>query len=132
MSTKKSTRATSSVLRSIRKKYGVPSRASGHNRMQKIVVAFDIDGTLRCNCTDTCQDTNENVAKGLEFFNSLKNTRVIIWSGSGKDYAVQWGKKFGISEYRCFSKLDAPKVDIAIDDQQEFALATFNLIVREK
>lgn len=100
--------------------------------MKKIVVAFDIDGTLRCNCTETCRDLNKRVADAIPFFQHMKNTRVILWSGGGKDYAESFGKRVGIREADCFSKLDAPHVNIAIDDIQEFEMADFNLIVRGK
>lgn len=107
--------------------------------MNKITVAFDIDGTLRCNCTDTCQDLNRRVVEGLYFFRHMKNVRIMVWSGGGVQYVEQFLNKhnIGTRKFCLASKLDrstwrwgAP--DIAIDDQQGFSLATLNLIVREK
>lgn len=49
--------------------------------MKQVVIAFDVDGTLRCNCTDTCQDVNKRVIDGLYYFKHLKNTHIMIWSG---------------------------------------------------
>lgn len=106
--------------------------------MKKVTIAFDIDGTLRCNCTATCRDVNMRVVGLAEALNHMKNTKLIAWSGGGKDYAQQFiysdmtGLLFTIFGEKCYSKLDAPRVDIAIDDQQEFNLATFSLVVREK
>ena len=108
--------------------------------MQKIVIAFDVDGTLRCNCTETCQDINRRVVDLLDNFLRMKNTRVMIWSGGGAEYARQFGQKLaGITQGRVHyaGKLDPTtwkwgQPDIAIDDQQAFVLGKLNLIVREK
>ena len=105
--------------------------------MRKLTIAFDIDGTLRCNCTETCRDVNDNVvaiAKALD--GSLKNARLIAWSGGGAKYAAQFVRDnpalYNIFGERCYSKLAAPAVDLAFDDQHEFGLGTVNLIVRAK
>lgn len=107
--------------------------------MRKVTVAFDIDGTLRCNCTDTCQDLNECTMEGLYFFRHMKNVRIMIWSGGGVNYVESFMRLHAISDRKiCVaSKLDPAtwrwgKPDITIDDQQDFSLGTFNLIVREK
>lgn len=104
---------------------------------RNILIAADIDGTLRCNCTATCDDPNQKIVDLTNTLATFKNIRVMIWSGSGKDYAEHYMKKFNIQ--RCFaaSKVDKDtwvcgKPNIAIDDQQAFALADLNLIVREK
>lgn len=69
----------------------------------------------------------------------MKNTRIIVWSGGGKDYAEQMVIKYGLSLYveQCYGKHEYDEttdgvVDIAIDDQHEFSLADKNLIVRMK
>lgn len=107
--------------------------------MNKIVVAFDIDGTLRCNCTDTCQDVNQRIVEGLYFFKHMKNVRIMIWSGGGVDYVRQFMYRHNIGEQGiCIaSKLDQStwkwgRPDIAIDDMQSCNLGMLNLIVREK
>jgi len=102
--------------------------------MKQVTVGFDIDGTLRCNCTPTCQDTNQPVVSLLLILHKyFKNVRLIAWSGGGADYAWGFIQHHGLAKYisqaRCFSKLNAPPVDIAIDDQQEFSLGKINLIV---
>ena len=71
--------------------------------------------------------------------NFCKNTKIIVWSGGGKEYAEQIVKKYGLSHlvYACYDKhlydetIDG-KVDIAFDDQHEFDLADKNIIVRMK
>lgn len=104
---------------------------------RNILIAVDVDGTLRCNCTATCMDANQDIVNLTNILARMKNVRVMIWSGGGKDYAESFMNRFGIQ--RCFaaSKLDPDtwvcgKPQIAIDDQQSFAMADLNLIVRMK
>lgn len=103
-------------------------------KMQKINIAFDVDGTLRCNCTDTCQDPNQRIIDLLHILKSFKNTRLFVWSGGGADYAKRWAMKFElpVKDFRCISKIGAPPMDIAIDDIQDTAIGKINLIVEEK
>lgn len=104
-------------------------------KMRKIRIAFDVDGTLRCNCTDTCQDPNDRIVQLFNIFCSFKNVELYIWSGGGKDYALSWARRLPlelININRCISKIGAPAMDIAIDDIQDTAIAPINLIVREK
>lgn len=106
--------------------------------MKRITIAFDIDGTLRCNCTETCRDVNMRILHLAEILAHMKNVRLIAWSGGGKDYAQRFiyadttGVLFNLFGERCYSKLDGPHVDIAIDDIQDCELGDINLIVREK
>jgi hypothetical protein len=104
--------------------------------MKKIRVAFDVDGTLRCNCTETCNDANQRIVSLAYLFSHFKNIELHCWSGGGADYAWAFVRSHNlapiIKQSHCYSKLSAPHMDIAIDDQQEFSLADINLIVREK
>lgn len=43
--------------------------------MRKITIAVDIDGTLRCNCSETCRDTNDDVVELCRLLKKMKNTR---------------------------------------------------------
>lgn len=104
---------------------------------RNILIAIDVDGTLRCNCKPTCNDPNPDIVTLANTLARFKNVRVMIWSGGGKAYAEHYMNLFGIE--RCFpaSKIDKDTwvcgvPQIAIDDQQSFSLAEFNLIVREK
>ena len=102
--------------------------------MKKIRIAVDVDGTLRCNCTETCRDSNIKIVRLFNMLADFKNTEMYVWSGGGADYAREFANLFGlkVAHSRCISKIGAPPMDIAIDDQQEFSLAGLNLIVREK
>jgi hypothetical protein len=69
----------------------------------------------------------------------MKNTKIIVWSGGGKEYAESIVNKFGLNKYvsschdkHLYDETIYGKVDIAFDDQHEFSLADKNLIVRMK
>ncbi len=105
--------------------------------MERVVIAVDIDGTLRCNCTETCRDSNQRIVDLTKTLASFKNTKVMVWSAGGADYAREFAELFGIGDVWCGSKLDpstwkwgAP--DIAIDDMHEASFGKFNLVVHEK
>lgn len=104
--------------------------------MKKVVIAFDIDGTLRCNCTATCGDKNPDVVQLALLLNKMKNTHLIAWSGGGKNYAQAFINRHSdlqkIFGTRCYGKTDGVVPDIAVDDIQDFELGDINLIVREK
>lgn len=91
--------------------------------MKEIIIAFDIDGTLLL----------QILAK------SMKNTKVIVWSGGGKEYAEQIVRRYGLERYvhRCYGKTEYEAeiegtVDIAFDDVHACTLGDKNLIVRMK
>ncbi len=115
--------------------------------MKKVTIAFDIDGTLRCNCTETCRDANQPmIALANILGRYFKNVELHAWSGGGKDYAWQFVRSNGlgklITENRCHSKVLVSTnpwkfdndfhPDIAIDDIQSFNLGGLNLIVKLK
>lgn len=72
----------------------------------------------------------------LWILSTFKNVDVYVWSGGGKEWAQAAVRACGITHLvkpsRVFGKFDAPDMDICVDDIQETALATLNLIVREK
>lgn len=102
--------------------------------MKKITIAVDVDGTLRCNCTDTCEDPNQRIVDLFNILASFKNTEMYVWSGGGPSYAYRFAQKFGLSikQNKCIGKLSGFKPDVVIDDIQDTALGMINLIVREK
>ncbi len=108
--------------------------------MKNNIIAFDIDGTLISNENGLgCEKLNLQVYSLMVLLYNLKNTRIIVWSGGGKEYAEQIVKKYGLNKYveQCYGKHEYDetidgKVDIAFDDQHEFNLADKNLIVRMK
>lgn len=100
------------------------------DRMQKLIVAFDVDGTLIVDDVPQVPIINT-----LQVLSKLtKNVRIIVWSGGGKDYAEMWGRRLGLDEYvwKYMQKDRNVFPDIAFDDQQAFALAENNIIVRLK
>ncbi|MEI4745925.1 hypothetical protein [Rhodococcus erythropolis] len=103
-------------------------------KMRRIKIAFDVDGTLRCNCTETCEDSNERIVELFKILATFKNVELYVWSGGGADYAERFADKFGLNvpPSRCLSKFGAPPMDVCVDDIQDTALAAINLIVREK
>lgn len=117
--------------------------------MKKVLVAFDVDGTLRNNVVPDTQPpvANENVRTVLVLLSKMKNVSVLVWSGGGELYARQVCAHLGIDSYvdRYADKGYAGKdekgnhlfttdirPDIAIDDIQDCELGLINLIVREK
>lgn len=111
--------------------------------MQKITVAFDIDGTLRDNTYDyPVSDMKKRINWNYQIcelaitLSKFKNVTCIIWSGGGKDYAErvmrEFNTHFGKTFKSAHSKLEPIRPDIAIDDVQACELGKLNLIVREK
>ena len=111
--------------------------------MKQILIAFDIDGTIWGNTLGSRVEGNSlnlPIAHLMELLHKyFKNTRIIVWSGGGKEYAESIVHKFGLEKYvdgvygkHEYDETLHGKVDIAIDDQHEFALADKNLIVRMK
>lgn len=111
--------------------------------MKRVRVAFDVDGVLRSSETAykhaslTDVVPNPRMVELLKTMAGMKNVDIIVWSGGGETYARQVARILGIEKhvYTYYSKATAymyAPVDIAFDDQHEFALAEHNLIVREK
>jgi hypothetical protein len=128
--------------------------------MKKVLIAFDVDGTLRNNDANpygTSDDivANERVRSLLIILASMKNTKIMVWSGGGELYARQVSRALGIDKYvdvwadkavtSCLAAAcpepdqthwhfayEGPQPDIAVDDIQSFSLGAINLIVKEK
>lgn len=115
--------------------------------MKKILIAFDIDGTLRNNEIESTIVANERIRTLLIILSSFKNIKIMVWSGGGELYARQCAAAMGIEKYvdRYGDKMfggykedgspvfhTQEKVDIAIDDIHECTLGDINLIVNEK
>jgi len=112
--------------------------------MKKVTIAFDVDGTL----IDDQDRVNIRTVRLLTDLAHMKNVRIVVWSGGGKDYAETWVRRLGLGKYvsKCYDKNHissdsegnkhafAPDIipDIAIDDIQDCELGNINLIVREK
>lgn len=82
-------------------------------------IAFDVDETLI-----KMNHSGESVPKWetievLRYFALNTDAEIIVWSGSGVDYATRWTEKLGIDHYvdKVLPK-GCMKVDIAFDDQR--------------
>lgn len=113
--------------------------------MKEIVIAFDVDGTLLNNegiPPETPPHLRPQTSVNLEMVMLLqllskymKNTRIIVWSGGGKDYAEGVVRRYGLDKYveRCYDKsMCEEAVDICFDDVHACDLATHNIIVKMK
>lgn len=115
--------------------------------MKKVTIAFDIDGTLRANTVEDKVVANERIRTLLITLASMKNTRIVVWSGGGELYAQQMVDALCIRKYvdvvagKVLTGDDKNgvleshpdiKPDIAFDDIQDCTLGNINLIVREK
>jgi phosphoserine phosphatase len=117
--------------------------------MKEIIIAFDIDGTLLNNegiQPDTPTYLRPRCGVNLEVVlllqilsKKMKNTKVIVWSGGGKEYAERICREYGFDKYihRVYDKASYDettegKVDICFDDIHSCELASSNLIVKMK
>lgn len=119
--------------------------------MKKIVIAFDVDGTLIHNNMDGGHVANERIRTLLIALASFKNTKILVWSGGGELYARQVVASLGLYKYvddyadkeyikcpeckePCHHHVFGTKIkpDIAIDDIHSCELGLINLIVKEK
>lgn len=117
--------------------------------MKEIIIAFDIDGTILNNegiQPDTPTYLRPRCGVNLEVITliqilskKMKNTKVIVWSGGGKEYAERIVREYGLDRYihRVYGKAEYDetidgKVDICFDDVHACNLAEKNLIVKMK
>lgn len=124
--------------------------------MKKILIAFDVDGTIRDNSKDnknipmlerdTYPVANEEIRTLLIILSKFKNVKILVWSGGGELYARQVVGALGLKKYvdlyagKHITSNDGwgvtghptLKPDIAIDDIQACELGKINLIVKQK
>jgi hypothetical protein len=67
--------------------------------VRQIVIAFDIDGTLRDNTIQDRLVANERIRTLLITLASMKNTTIMLWSGGGAKYARQVAAAMAIEQY---------------------------------
>ena len=77
-------------------------------------VAFDVDGTL----INSQDEPRYEVIDLYRWFERNPKTYLIVWSGSGIDYARQWCRKLGLSPMAIVEKCSMD-VEIAVDDAME-------------
>lgn len=93
-------------------------------------VAFDIDDTILVPSVahGFGMDTpNYDTIAVFKWFQAQGND-MILWSGSGPDWAQTWGEKFGLMPFTVYPKGSVP-VDIAFDDC-DVKLGTVNVKVK--
>ena len=81
-------------------------------------VAFDIDDTILVPSVASGfgNDTpNYDTIAVLRWFQAQGHT-IILWSGSGMDWARTWGEKFGLQPFEVIAKDAHGAIDIAFDD----------------
>lgn len=121
--------------------------------MKQVLIAFDVDGTLRKNTIADRWEANERQRRRLIDHAHDKNTKIMVWSGGGEDYARECARMLDVEAFvdiyadkkvvSCTSlghkpckkwhfDYDGPQPDIAYDDIQDFDLGKINIIVREK
>lgn len=112
--------------------------------MKQITIAFDIDGTLLNNegimpetptyLRPRC-GVNLEIVLLLQILSKMKNSRIIVWSGGGQEYAEKICREYGFDKYisKCYDKTKCEEeVDICFDDVHACDLAKHNLIVKMK
>lgn len=95
-----------------------------------MIIAFDVDDTLLVPSVASGfgRDTpNYEVIAVYKWFQSQGHT-MVIWSGSGIDWAKTWAEKFGLTADD-FPKKGAYPVDMAFDDC-DVKLGTVNVKVK--
>jgi phosphoserine phosphatase len=119
------------------------------NNMKEIIIAFDIDGTILNNegiPPETPTYLRPKCGVNLEVIlliqilsKKMKNTRIIVWSGGGKEYAESICRLYGLDRYvsKCYGKHEYDEtidgiVDICFDDVHACELAEKNIIVKMK
>lgn len=117
--------------------------------MKEVIIAFDVDGTILNNegiPPETPPHLRPRTPVNLEVIlliqllsKQMKNTKIYVWSGGGKDYAEHICREYGLERYvtRCFGKHEYDetvdgKVDICFDDVHACTLADKNIIVKMK
>lgn len=94
-------------------------------------IAFDIDDTLIVPSVATGLDIDtpnyENIAIYKYF--QKQGCYMILWSGSGTDWATRWGEKLGLQPDEIRIKEKSEDIDIAFDDC-EVDLAKVNIRVK--
>ena len=110
------------------------------DKMQKVLVVFDVDGTL---INNPLPYTNTIILLTAFVAQNWKNVDIAVWSGGGGEYAETMARKLFPAvkiekKVKYYSKLQheelRQKYDkiIAFDDIQDTRIGDVNLIVRNK
>lgn len=98
---------------------------------KRLKIAWDIDDTLLVPSVVTGSGENVpnyHVIAVYKWFQA-QGYEMILWSGSGMDWAKRWGEKFGLEPFTVRMKEASEDVDIAFDDC-DVKLAKVNVKVK--
>lgn len=102
----------------------------------RLRVAFDVDDTILVPSVvngDSAPFSGDNVPNypviAVYKWFQEQGHEMILWSGSGTDWAKRWGEKFGLEPFTVRMKEASKDVDIAFDDC-DVQLARVNVKVR--
>jgi hypothetical protein len=99
--------------------------------MSKLKIAWDIDDTLIIPAVVTGLDRdtpNYDTIAVYKWFQKQGHT-MILWSGSGIDWAETWGRKLGLIPFELRLKEKSEDIDLAFDDC-DVDLARVNIKVK--
>lgn len=99
--------------------------------MKKLKIAFDVDDTLIVPSVVTGLDIDTPNYETISIYRwfQAQGHYMIIWSGSGVDWARMWADKLGLKPDEIRMKQKSDDVDIAIDDC-DVDLAKVNIKVK--
>jgi phosphoserine phosphatase len=85
----------------------------------KVVIAFDVDGTLCLPAGRTAKpEANEAIRTLMFMLSCLENTRIVVWSGAGELYARQVCNELHVSHFvDGYAAKGTIAADITIDDE---------------
>lgn len=94
-------------------------------------IAFDIDDTLIIPSVATGLDRDTPNYETIAIYKWFQEQghEMILWSGSGMDWAQTWGEKLGLTPFEVRVKQFDPSIDLAFDDC-DVLLATLNIKVK--
>lgn len=104
--------------------------------MKTITIAFDVDGTL---VGIDHKPIPQNVQL-LTMLGKMKNVKIVVWSGGGRDYAEMWGNRLQIPKAVKnvqYASKRAPRgevqviPDITFDDQSNVNFNCPNIVVEQ-
>ena len=88
------------------------------DNIQKKKIAFDIDDCLIVPrvVTGLDRETPNYETVALYKWFQAQGYTMVLWSGSGMDWATTWGEKLGLQPFECRPKQKSDDIDIAFDD----------------
>ena len=97
----------------------------------KIAISFDIDDTLIVPSVATGLDIDTPNYETIAIYKYFQNQGyyMILWSGSGTDWAKRWGEKLGLQPDEIRIKEKCQDIDISFDDC-DVDLAKVNIKVK--